>query len=150
MPWRKRSIARSLSPRIGSIAVKSRKVALVSRSLPKLLSDLVVRPAWVISALSSSQSRYVVASTGSGADAPMEALDHAAWKNSSLVAMRSAVRDFIRSSSIKIISVSIGIREDIVSSSSISIGISDSIPSHEMPSEIFPRMSLADGYLLCT
>ena len=144
-PWRSNSIARSLSPRIGSTGVKSRNTASLSKSLPNELSERVVSPHRVMTSWRACQSRYVVASAGSGASPPREALDHAAWKNSSFVAIRSALRDLIRSSSRKITSQFGGMRSEIVSNSSTSNGIRDSIPSQEIPAAILLRISDADG-----
>ena len=117
-----------------------------SKSLPNGLISAAVTPQEVISSLSSSHEIYVPAPSCNGAIPPNAAFDQEAFKNSSLVANKSAALERIRCSSIKTICVLAGIRESSVSVSSISNGINDSIPSKAIPSLIFSSISAAAGY----
>ena len=143
---RKASIARSTSPRIGSIAANSKNVVSGSKSVPNGLSSLALMPALVISSKSSCQSMYVPAPSWIGALAPSAAFDQEALRNSSLVASKSAARDLMRCSSIKTICVFAGIRVSRLSVSSINNGIRDSMPSKVIPSAILLSISAAAGY----
>ena len=126
----------------------SRKRASLSRSLPNALRARTGRERRAISSCSAFQSKYVTCSTGRGAAPPIAALDHDASRNSWFVSMRSAVRERMRSSSMKITWVPWGMRSRIVSKSSVRSGMSDSIPSTIMPCAILSRISNALGYWL--
>ena len=117
-----------------------------SKSVPNGLNSAAVMPHEIISSLSSSHEIYVPAPSCSGAIPPRAAFDHEAFRNSSLVANKSAARDRMRCSSIKTICVFAGMRESSVSVSSMSNGINDSMPSKAIPSLIFSSISAAAGY----